>query len=454
MDWLTALFAFRVVVAITGLLLIGQLLFTSHVYLSRRAFLFFALAVISFISIGYYRLFPLSNSVSSAQATGDLVETIFVIGIVGALLEHVFADRRRHQDSQKLLEQWRLASSLAQKRTQELEILSAVTRELTSSLNLPEVLQAVVNQALRLGGADSVAVFVVNRETGELTDYRVTAAVSERLRHLPAPRPNGLTATVARTGEAAFIADAMHHPFYADGSSPDLYAIASLPLRLEGEVLGVMNVGYNTQPHEFDDQEIRLLSALADAAALAVHNAALHERISTLAVTDDLTGLANRRRFLQTLRAELQRARRYERPLTLLIVDVDALKQANDHYGHAAGDVILCGVSQILSNSIRDTDLAARLGGDEFAVLLPETPREAALSIGERIRSAIESLRLTVGTETLCGTVSIGMVSGEAKDLPDLPTFIRIADDALYKSKAMGRNALTALEMPTLDQSA
>jgi len=454
MNWLDALFAFRILVAITGLVLIGHLLFTSHVYLSRRAFLFFALALISFVAIGYYRVFPSSGGVNSAQATGDLIETLFVIGCVGALLEHVFGDRRRHADSQKLLEQWRLASRLAQRRTQELETLSEITRELTSSLDLPEVLQAVVDRALHLGGADWVAVFGVNPETGEFSDYQVSAPASERLKHLPAPRPNGLTATVARTGEAAFIADAAHHPFYADGSYPDLYAIASLPLRLEDEVVGVMNVGYNTQLHQFDDQEIRLLSALADAAALAVHNAKLHERISTLAVTDDLTGLANRRRFLQVLRAELHRARRYERPLTLLMVDVDGLKQTNDHYGHGAGDAILCGVAQNLSTSIRDTDLAARLGGDEFAVLLPETPREAALSIAERIRAAIESLRIAVAGDTLCSTVSIGMVSGEANDLPDLPTFIRIADDALYKSKAMGRNALTALEMPGPDQSA
>src|SRR5437867_2554905 len=99
MNWLAALFAFRVVVASTGLLLIGHLLLTSHVYLSRRAFLFFALAVISFAAIGYYRAFPLSSSAGSAQATGDLIETLFVIGCVGALLEHVFGDRRRHADS-------------------------------------------------------------------------------------------------------------------------------------------------------------------------------------------------------------------------------------------------------------------------------------------------------------------------------------------------------------------
>src|SRR5262249_5396113 len=99
------------------------------------------------------------------------------------------------------------------------------------------------------------------------------------------------------------------------------------------------------------------------------------------------------------------------------------------------------------------TDLAARLGGDEFAVLLPETSRESALLIGERIRSAVEAIRVAVGSQTLWGTVSIGLVSGEAKDLPDLATFIRIADDALYKSIAIGRNAFTGLEMRARDKS-
>ncbi len=393
----------------------------------------------------YIRVLPTLGGPASLTAA-QTFETLFGIGIVGVLWENMVADRQRHKDSQKLMDQWRLASNLAQKRARELETLSEVTRELTASLNLREVLQAVVDRALRLGDADAVTVFVLS-ETGELTDYHVTAAATERLKQLPTPRSDGLTVMVAKTGEAAFITDVRRHPLYADGSYPDMYAIASLPLHFDEAVVGVMNVGY-TRPHPFDDEEMRTLTSLAGVAALAVHNAALHERIARLAVTDELTNLPNRRRFLASVRAEMQRARRYARPLTLLMVDLDHLKQINDQNGHAAGDAMLRGVAQCLRSIVRDTDLPARLGGDEFAVLLPETGREVALGIAERIRAAVENFSTVVDEAAIRSTVSIGLVSRDPGDLQDLPTLIHLADDALYKSKTQGRNAVTALDSP------
>jgi diguanylate cyclase (GGDEF)-like protein len=438
---------FRILVAGAGLWLIGRLTFKSHAYRSWRALALFVLTT------GFLLLAVIFRIVAVVLPPGDptvaqAFETLFGIGVVGVLWENRLADQQRHRDAQKLMNQWRLASNAAQRRAQELETLAEITRELTSSLNLREVLQAVVDRARMLGDADAVTIFVRNRDTGELTDYQVTAAALQRLRRLPTPRQNGLTASVAKTGEAAFINDVQRHPLYLDGSYPEMQAIASLPLRLEDEVVGVMNVSY-IRSHRFDDNEIRLLSALADAAALAVHNAAMHERIARLAVTDELTGLPNRRRFLEALRAEMQRARRYERPLTLMMVDLDRLKQINDEYGHAGGDAMLRGVAQCLRASVRDTDLPARLGGDEFAVLLPETAREVALPIAERIRAAVETFVAEADSLTVRSTVSIGLVSREPGHLQDLPTFIRLADDALYKSKAMGRNAVTVLD-PTL----
>jgi diguanylate cyclase (GGDEF)-like protein len=271
------------------------------------------------------------------------------------------------------------------------------------------------------------------------------AGAGERLKELPPPRPHGLTRTVARTGEPAFVGDVQRHPLYADHDRTDLGAIASLPLRLDGEVVGVMNVGYSA-PHAFDDEEIRLLNSLAGVAALAVRNAALHERISRLAVTDELTGLPNRRRFLEAVRTEMQRARRYERPLTIVMVDLDHLKQINDAHGHSAGDVMLRGVAQCLRACVRDTDLPARLGGDEFAILLPETGREVALGIAERARAAVEGFSAVVNDVPIRSTVSVGLVSRGPADLQDLPTLIRLADDALYKSKTQGRNAVTVVD--------
>ncbi len=435
----------RVVVATAGLVIVGRLVWASYVYLSTRVYVFFALALISYLLIGFFRFLAPLLRLSADETLVQNLEILYAIGIVGCLWEQVRADLKRYTGSQKLMEQWRSASNLAKKRAHELEIFSEINRELTSSLDLRAVLQALVDHGQRLGDADAVTVFLVNGETGEITDYRVTAAARDGLKQLPSPRPDGLTVTVAKSGEAAFIPDTRSHPLYADGSYPDLYSIASLPLRFEDEIVGVLNVGY-TRAHQFDDEEIRLLSTLADSAALTVHNAEMHDRVVKLAVTDELTGLANRRRFLEVLRSEMHRSRRYDRPLTLLMVDLDRLKQINDQNGHAAGDAMLHGVAQCMRSNVRDTDLPTRLGGDEFAVLLPETPGEAAGVIAERIRLGVENFSTVVDGATIRSTVSIGLVSRGPGDLHDLPSFIHLADDALYKAKTAGRNAVTALE--------
>jgi diguanylate cyclase (GGDEF)-like protein len=367
---------------------------------------------------------------------------LFGASVVGVLVQTLQSERKRLRDTQRLVDQWRRASALAEKRLREVEVLAAISRRLAASLELRQTLQSVVDQAREVSAADGVSIFVRDPETGELTDYRVTAAVSERYKDLPPPRPKGITYEVARTGESLFIADAQHHPLFADGAYPNLHAIASLPLKLEGEMVGVMNVGYN-RPYEFDESTFRLLHAVADNAAVAVHNAELHERLRKQATTDELTGLVNRRRFLELLRTEMQRARRYNHPLSLLMVDLDRLKQINDQHGHAAGDAMLCGVAQCIKVHIRETDVPVRLGGDEFAVLMPETGREAAWSVAERIRTTVEAFRADMGESLISSTVSVGVISRVAGHLQDLPSFLHLADDALYKSKTTGRNRVT-----------
>lgn len=442
-EWLLSII--RALVATVGLVIVVRLVRASYVYRSTRVFAFLGLAALSYLIIGFFRFIGPFVGLAINGEWLSFLEILYAVGIVGCLWEQMRADQKRYADSQKLMEQWRQASNLANKRANELTIFSEINRELASSLDLREVLEALVERGLRLGDADAVTVFVRNRETSELTNYRVTAAARDELKHLPSPRPDGLTNSVARSGEAAFIGDARNHPLYADGAYPDLRSIASLPLRFEGEVVGVMNVGY-IRLHQFDDEEIRLLSTLADAAAVTVNNAAMHERILRLAVTDELTGLANRRRFLEVLRSEMHRARRYGRPLTLLMVDLDRLKQINDENGHAAGDAMLRGVAQCMRSSVRDTDMPARLGGDEFAVLLPETGGDAAVTIAERIRAGVEDFKVIVDSATVRSTVSIGLVSRSPGDLHDLPSFIQLADEALYRSKTMGRNAVTTFD--------
>jgi diguanylate cyclase (GGDEF)-like protein len=156
-----------------------------------------------------------------------------------------------------------------------------------------------------------------------------------------------------------------------------------------------------------------------------------------LAVTDELTGLKNRRALQVRLEEEFRLSRRYEHPLSLLMIDVDHFKKFNDTYGHLAGDEILKGVALWLRDLVRTTDLVARFGGEEFAVLLPNTDLGGALLLAERVRAAIARPR----PDLKLVTISIG-VSSLTTDHSDVNAFLSDADEALYQAKAAGRNCV------------
>ena len=172
--------------------------------------------------------------------------------------------------------------------------------------------------------------------------------------------------------------------------------------------------------------------------------AAKNEILEKLALTDALTGLANRRAFLDALEAELSRVRRHDRPASLLFLDLDEFKRVNDTHGHAVGDEVLAGFSQVLNRTCRRGDLAARIGGEEFAVLLPMTGRIAAALVAERIRRATETLPLGRSIDVPV-TVSVGVASTEDASKPFEPAeLLSRADAALYRAKAGGRNRVAA----------
>jgi diguanylate cyclase (GGDEF)-like protein len=182
---------------------------------------------------------------------------------------------------------------------------------------------------------------------------------------------------------------------------------------------------------------LRLQKALLDLAAK-------NEILEKLALTDPLTGLANRRAFQEALEAEVARSCRHGRPASLLFLDLDRFKQVNDDHGHAVGDEVLSGFSAVLRRGCRRGDLAARVGGEEFAVLLPMTGPVPATLVAERIRRATEAhpLGLTVAVPV---TVSVGVAStGEPPEATEAAGLLRRADAALYRAKAEGRNRVAA----------
>jgi diguanylate cyclase (GGDEF)-like protein len=205
------------------------------------------------------------------------------------------------------------------------------------------------------------------------------------------------------------------------------------------EYLGAISIARWGDP--FTRQEEELLEYLAGQAVVSIENASLHETVERQAVTDHLTGLANMRAFISILERELERSRRFDTPLGLVMLDIDDFKQVNDTYGHQQGDEVLAQVAKVLRTLSRDLDAPARYGGEEFAVILPQTDHEGAALLAERMREAVEGLQIqrVGGGGSLGVTASFGVAS-----VPDAAAdrdgLMAAADAALYRAKRSGKN--------------
>jgi diguanylate cyclase (GGDEF)-like protein len=168
-----------------------------------------------------------------------------------------------------------------------------------------------------------------------------------------------------------------------------------------------------------------------------------HEEIYRMTIVDGLTNAFNKRYLVEVLDRELARARRYDRPLSLLILDIDHFKQINDRYGHLAGDHVLKELGHLVLGRIRSEETFARYGGEEFVLILPETPRQGAVELAEQIRQKVEKQVFEFESERIPVQVSIGVVSLEGRQL-DSQAFMKIADENLYRAKRSGRNKVVA----------
>jgi diguanylate cyclase (GGDEF)-like protein len=214
---------------------------------------------------------------------------------------------------------------------------------------------------------------------------------------------------------------------------PDVQALiltgsASVETAVEALRAGVYD--YLTKPLESMTSFELALSRALERRYLVKENKRLFEEIQRLAVTDALTGLYNRHKLQDSLETEVERAKRYSRPLSIIMIDMDKLKALNDTYGHAAGDVALKLVAKSIQRSIRKVDLGTRFGGDEFIVLLPEADRDEAAAVAKRIREAISAVEFESGKLS----VSMGVVQWHS-GFDTTKDFVHAADEAMYLAK-------------------
>ena len=163
-----------------------------------------------------------------------------------------------------------------------------------------------------------------------------------------------------------------------------------------------------------------------------------HETIYKMTIVDGLTGVNNKRFLLETLEREIPRARRHQRPLTLIMMDIDHFKNINDTYGHLAGDYVLKEQAQLVKSRLRPDDVLGRYGGEEFAVILPETDLQGGVAIAEELRQMIQEHNFVFEQERIQVTMSMGL--SQLHDGWDVLQFIKQADERLYAAKREGRN--------------
>lgn len=209
-----------------------------------------------------------------------------------------------------------------------------------------------------------------------------------------------------------------------------------VPIIMRERVLGVLFLQDCIDARAWSIDDMSLFGSLADHLSVAIENAELHQERERQAVIDGLTGVANRRSFNEMLAREFERAKRYEQPLSLVLIDLDHLKKINDTYGHQAGDEAIKSIGSVLRQSSRSVDLPARYGGEEFCVLLPNTDLDMAEQLAERLRRLINDVFLTdVGN--ISASIGVATYPHHADD-PDI--LLKRADEALYVAKQSGRN--------------
>jgi two-component system, cell cycle response regulator len=226
-------------------------------------------------------------------------------------------------------------------------------------------------------------------------------------------------------------------PVPTEPSEGDILAV---PLRSMGTVLGVLALYDRTDGQPFDATDDDALRTLAGQASIAIDNVQLHQEAQRLSTTDALTGLWNFRYLSMSLAREIERSTRFDRPLAVLMLDLDHFKQVNDIHGHAVGDAVLRELAQRVQEQIREVDTFARYGGEEFVVVLPETTVDGATQLAERICTAVRRTPFHVeGDKQINVTISVGGAAFPAHG-SSAATLMRAADKALYVAKHEGRD--------------
>jgi diguanylate cyclase (GGDEF)-like protein len=334
-----------------------------------------------------------------------------------------------------------------ERRVKELTELNEAIHKARQTLNAEKIPKAMIEAVCSGFGIDRAIYFNIDLETNMVEGVATVDSTSV------STDITKLRFTYVPTEPFLSMCKQAVHPFRFTAQDPatigskilrylDAPEMIVVPIMVQGEMRGLVIADNGISRNHVSDPTIVSLGVLASETGMAIENASLYQKVKQLSTTDELTRIFNRRQLADALTYEMDRSRRYQRPLSTVMCDLDHFKSFNDNYGHLAGDKLLREIARLIKATSRDVDIVARYGGEEFVVVLPETPKDNAIIYAERVRKAVE--RFGIGCKhyfpKVTVSISIGVGGFEPAQDKTMDDLIGKADKALYAAKQRGRN--------------
>ena len=324
--------------------------------------------------------------------------------------------------------------------------LKKIIEDLNSSLSPEAVAQQLTQIAFSMiaGSRGTCILYLVDNQTNSLSLYKTRK--EDKSVVIKAKQGDIFDYWVLRHASPLLIEDiAKDFRFDLDRvKSEDFRQVSSLissPLVSGNNFIGVLRLD-EVKPHVYSQEDLRFLATVCDLGAVALENGLLYQNTQELAIHDGLTGLFTKGHFMELLKLELKSSIRNNRPVSLIMLDVDFFKNYNDKFGHMAGDIVLKVLSSDIAKIIKERlGVVCRFGGEEFCAILPGQNKSAAMETAEILRSSIANINVFLRRQETKVTVSIG-VSTLSRNIVDETELIMTADKAMYAAKASGRNCV------------
>jgi diguanylate cyclase (GGDEF)-like protein len=330
---------------------------------------------------------------------------------------------------------------------QQLMTCVEIGKALTSTFNMEQILIIILKRLSELVRARNWTLFLLDPQSQELYFEVVVGLDKGPLSNVRIKLGEGLAGTTALTGKPVLVPDVNRDPRFSnrvdDLTGFVTHSLICLPLKMQGSVIGVIEVVNPEDPSLFQPDYMPVLSILADYVAIAINNARNYKKIESLSVTDDVTGFYNTRFLHQHLDWLLRPSVGRSQGISLVFLDLDHFKQVVDTHGHLMGSKVLKEVAEVMAEKLDEKDRLVRYGGDEYVIILPDQNKKAALDKVIALRKALsDTVFLQADGLQVKLTASFGIAS-YPDDAVDKKELLHIADNSMYRSKELGRDSIT-----------